>query len=114
MSIKTKNYDLKIGTNPAVTTGTAIVVFSYHIRGCSRFTVTVKSSATAVVSYSIQTSPVNEAELFSNITATSVAAAGVTKNTFEGNNQAYLRILASSTATVAAGALSVYFSAIEE
>lgn len=115
---RAKRYVLKKMDNPVVATATNAIIFSQNISKFNQFSVTVKSSATALVSITIQTAPQDTAELFSNITATSVAAAsgtdGVVTNTFDGNQLGFLRVIASSTATIAAGALTTYFTAITD
>lgn len=122
MSIRAKQYVTRIETNSVVisaSTVTATIVASFNVESIFDFTISVHSSETACVfPYVIQSAPVlSPASFFSQITATSVhagSAGGVTKNTFEYNNQAWVRVIMTSASDViAVGALSVILSSNE-
>lgn len=124
MRIRAKQYVREIQTttvaiSPSDTGQSAVTVALFNIEGLFDFTVSVHTSETACTfPYTVQTAPaLTPISLFSQITATNVIAStagGVTKNTFEGNNQAWLRIILTSASDgLAAGAMSFYLSGNE-
>ena len=115
---KAKSYTIKESTyGVAIATGAAVQVAKFNVAGYEKFQITVRSSATAVVAYSVKSAPKDESALYTNITSTSVAAGSsvsVAKSTITNNQEAWVTVFASSTATIQANALTIIFSAIEE
>lgn len=115
MGIKAKQYAIQSNTYTNVVSAsqiTATVVGLFNVEGMFDFTVSLHCCATACnYPYVIQTAPVVTDSWFSNITATSIdagTAGSVVKNTFEGNNQAWVRIVMTSASNdIAAGELQI-------
>jgi hypothetical protein len=91
----------------------------FGIHGFSNFTVTVATTATQTIAYSISTSPVDKNYMYNQITATSVvgtATGAVGANTFQLNNNGFCKLVFSgvtATGGYSAGWATIFLSYTE-
>jgi hypothetical protein len=101
---------------------TKVIVPNTFIGSLRDFGVTVVSSATQVVAYRIQFSPIDKENMFitagTGQTSTSVAAGSgtlaKTHNVFSNNFYGYLRIEASAGSSIADSPIAVYIHGVRE
>jgi hypothetical protein len=113
MSINIIKRSISTSLGSATTSGT---IFTANISNYKSYTVTIRCSSSTGFVYNLKTAPINYASMFSSQTGGTFspgACATITHDVVTNNNQNWLIVTGSATATVSGSNVDIILTAIE-